>query len=79
MYAWIWRHLPFGLPGKLIGSLLLASAVVALLWYWVFPTVEPLLPFDDVNVTEGDPGDGAPPDDGVPYPTEEPRPTGSSR
>jgi hypothetical protein len=52
MYGWIWRHLPFGLPGKLIGSLGLAVAAAALLWYVVFPRVEPLLPFDDVQVTE---------------------------
>ena len=61
MYAWIWRKLPFGLPGKLVGSLLLATATVALLWYVVFPWAEPLLPFDDVQVTQdsgvpGDPG-----------------------
>ncbi|MEV1146449.1 hypothetical protein [Micromonospora sp. NPDC049799] len=61
MYAWIWRKLPFGLPGKLVGSLLLATAAVALLWYVVFPWAEPLLPFDDVQVTQdsgvpGDPG-----------------------
>jgi hypothetical protein len=52
MYGWIWRHLPFGLPGKLIGSLGLAVATAALLWYVVFPRVEPLLPFDDVQVTQ---------------------------
>ncbi|MEV4753895.1 hypothetical protein AB0J86_02085 [Micromonospora sp. NPDC049559] len=65
MYAWIWRRLPFGLPGKLIGSLLIAGAVVALLWYVVFPWAEPLLPFDDVQVTQdsgvpGDPAGGGP-------------------
>ena len=52
MYAWIWRKLPFGLPGKLIGSVLLATATVALLWFVVFPWAEPLLPFDDVQVTQ---------------------------
>jgi hypothetical protein len=57
MYAWIWRHLPFGRPGKLLGSLLLISLTGALLWYVVFPWAEPLLPFDDVQVTEsGVPG-----------------------
>ncbi|SCG72168.1 MULTISPECIES: hypothetical protein [Micromonospora] len=58
MYSWIWRKLPFGLPGKLIGSVLLATATVALLWYVVFPWAEPLLPFDDVQVTQdsGNPG-----------------------
>ncbi|MGN9763998.1 hypothetical protein ACTMS2_02360 [Micromonospora sp. SD12] len=85
MYGWIWRKLPFGLPGKLVGSLLIASAMVALLWYVVFPWAEPLLPFDDVQVTQdsGDPGsdavpgsgegDGAPTGDehDLPYDTEQ--------
>jgi len=52
MYGWIWRHLPFGRPGKIIGSIGLAVAAAALLWYVVFPWAEPLLPFDDVQVTE---------------------------
>lgn len=50
MYGFIWRVLPFGLPGKLLGSLLLIAGAVALLWYVVFPWAEPLLPFDDVQV-----------------------------
>jgi hypothetical protein len=66
MYAWIWRKLPFGLYGKLGGSILLVSLVGALLWFWVFPAVEPALtPFDDVQVgdgggtnQEGNPGTG---------------------
>lgn len=61
MYAWIWRRLPFGLPGKLIGSLLLLAGAVALLWYVVFPWAEPWLPpYDDVQVTEDGqiPGEG---------------------
>lgn len=55
MYAWIWRRLPFGLPGKLLGSALLIVAAVAILWFWVFPAAEPLLPFDDVQVTDDQP------------------------
>ncbi|MEV0733279.1 hypothetical protein AB0M79_15150 [Polymorphospora sp. NPDC051019] len=68
MYAWIWRKLPFGLPGKLIGSLLITMSVLALLWFFVFPWAEPLLPFDDVQVTQdgGEPGGGTP--DGGPGP-----------
>jgi hypothetical protein len=63
VYAWIWRHLPFGLPGKLVGSVLLAAVFGALLWFVVFPWAEPLLPFDDVQVTQdgivpGEPGVG---------------------
>lgn len=67
MYAWIWRKLPFGLYGKLAGSVLLVSAVGMLLWFWLFPLVEPALtPFDDVQVGDTgtgeqvDPGGGAP-------------------
>ena len=50
MYGWIWRTLPGGLPGKLLGSLLLLAGAVALLFFVVFPAVEPLLPFGDVTV-----------------------------
>lgn len=59
MYGWIWRKLPFGLPGKLVSSLLITAGLLALLWYVVFPWAEPLLPFDDVQVTQdsGVPGD----------------------
>jgi hypothetical protein len=53
MYAWIWRKLPFGLWGKLTGSLTLMLLVGALLWYVVFPWATPLLPFDDVQVGTG--------------------------
>jgi hypothetical protein len=58
VYGWIWRTLPGGLPGKLIGSLLLLAAAVALLFFVVFPAVEPLLPFSDVTV---EPESGEPP------------------
>lgn len=50
MYAWLWRRLPGGLPGKLAGSLVLLLAVLALLFYVVFPWVEARLPYNDVNV-----------------------------
>ncbi|MER5457250.1 hypothetical protein ABT008_20915 [Micromonospora sp. NPDC002389] len=68
MYGWIWRKLPFGLPGKLVGSLLLATTMVALLWYVVFPWAGPLLPFtgEDVQVTQQDDGPGVPGSDVVP-------------
>ncbi|MFG1675269.1 hypothetical protein [Micromonospora sp. NPDC049282] len=82
MYSWIWRKLPLGLPGKLIGSVLLATATVALLWLVVFPWAEPLLPFDDVQVEQpagvpgGNPGELTDPtgqpaeDEELPYSTE---------
>ncbi|MGH3241468.1 MAG: hypothetical protein ACRDNL_13905 [Spirillospora sp.] len=50
IYPWIWRRLPGGPVAKTIGALLLAAAVVALLWYVVFPWAAPLLPFDDVTL-----------------------------
>ena len=52
MYGWIWQKLPFGVWGKAIGSLLLTVAAVALLWYVVFPAVEPHLPNNDGQVTD---------------------------
>jgi len=79
VYSWIWRRLPFGLAGKLIGPLLMVTAVFALLWFVVFPWAEPLLPFDDVQVTQdggvpGDPGLG--PDTVDPGATPDPRESG---
>lgn len=69
MYRWIWRHLPFGLPGKLAGSVVLVAGVVSLLWFVIFPWAEPLLPFDDAQVgqevgveeTPAQPGESTPP------------------
>jgi hypothetical protein len=92
MYGWIWRKLPFGVPGKVIGSFVLVAAVVAALWLWGFPTAEPLLPFDDVNVTDPgggtpgeapgpagvDPSGGLPGDHDLPYSTEENEPSPQS-
>src|SRR2546429_122521 len=45
MYAWIWRRLPFGRPGKIIGSLILTAVTVAGVWVLGFPAAQPLLPF----------------------------------
>jgi hypothetical protein len=53
VYSWIWRHLPGGLPGRLLGSLVLFALVVLLLFAVVFPAVEPLLPYSDVTVDTG--------------------------
>lgn len=53
MYTWLWRHFPGGLAGKLLSSLVLIAAVVAVLFLLVFPRVEPLLPFQDVTVGGG--------------------------
>lgn len=49
MYSWIWRHLPGPTPAKIVESVVLVLAVVALLMLVVFPWVEPLLPFNQVT------------------------------
>ena len=61
MYGWIWRTLPGGLAGKLAGSLVLALLAVAVLFLWVFPAVEPLLPLGDVTVDGSVPAPSATP------------------
>jgi cytoskeletal protein RodZ len=80
VYAWIWRKLPGNAYAKLSQSLVLLVAVGALLWYVIFPWATPLLPFDDVQVSDGTnqsgpaqqdpnaviPGDNGAPDD-IPY------------
>ena len=55
MYVWIWRRLPGGLPGKLVGSLVLLAAALALLFFLVFPWAEHRLPFQDITVDQTTP------------------------
>lgn len=50
MYSWIWRHLPGGTAIKAVTALALVLGVCALLLFFVFPWVEPYLPFNDVTV-----------------------------
>ncbi|UQS31700.1 hypothetical protein J5J01_08815 [Streptomyces fradiae] len=50
MYGWIWRHLPGNAWVRGLISLMLALGVVFLLFQYVFPWAEPLLPFNDVTV-----------------------------
>jgi hypothetical protein len=50
MYAWLWRHLPGPLPVRLLIVLVLLAAAVAVLFVWVFPWLQPRLPFNDVTV-----------------------------
>jgi hypothetical protein len=53
MYGWIWRHLPGNVWVRSLLSLVLVLAVVYVLFQYVFPWAEPLLPFNDVTVDEG--------------------------
>ena len=52
MYVWFWRQLPGPLPVRVLLALTALLAVVALLFFVVFPAVEPLLPLEDVTVDE---------------------------
>jgi hypothetical protein len=53
MYGWLWRRLPFGTRGKIAISVVLVLAVAALLWFVVFPAIDPLLPFNQDPTTPG--------------------------
>ena len=50
MYGWLWSHLPGPTAVRVVIALLLFVVVVAVLFLWVFPWVEPRLPFTDVTV-----------------------------
>lgn len=50
MYGWIWRHLPGPLVVRLLLALILIVGVVAVLFVWVFPALEPLVPFNEQTV-----------------------------
>ena len=50
MYVWIWRRLPGGTWAKVAQVVLILVALVALLFFVVFPWAEPYLPFDHVEV-----------------------------
>lgn len=50
MYGWIWRHLPGPLAAKLVISIVLVVGIVALLFFVIFPWLDPLLPFNQVSV-----------------------------
>jgi hypothetical protein len=47
MYGFIWRHLPGPLAVRIVLALVLALAVVAVLFVWVFPALAPIMPFNN--------------------------------
>jgi len=51
MYGWLWRHLPGPVALRVALAVVLVCAVVALLFFVIFPWADPLLPFN--NVTTG--------------------------
>lgn len=50
MYTWIWRRLPGGRGLKAAEALAMALIIVALLFFVIFPWIEPLMPFNSVTV-----------------------------
>ncbi len=56
MYAALWRRLPGGVFWKLVQSFVLALAVVAVCFLWLFPVIADHMPYQDVVIT---PGEGA--------------------
>ncbi|MDL4773517.1 MULTISPECIES: hypothetical protein [Thermomonosporaceae] len=57
MYAWIWRRLPGGWRTRAGIALALVLVFAAVLWYAVFPWLEPKAQFDHgvVNGTPASP------------------------
>lgn len=54
MYAWLWRHLPGPTPVRALIALALFVGVVVVLFLWVFPWLEPRLPFTNVTIDAAD-------------------------
>ncbi|MFC6883584.1 MULTISPECIES: hypothetical protein [Actinomadura] len=60
MYAWLWRHLPGRWQARTALAVGLALAFAAVLWYLVFPWVEPKVQFDH-GVVDGTPASSTAP------------------
>ena len=52
MYGWIWRHLPGPTWARIVLSVVLALAVVTVLFVWGFDLLAPYMPFNDGTVNE---------------------------
>lgn len=52
MYGWLWRHLPGPAVVRALTLVVLAFAVLAVCFTWVFPAVAPFMPFNDTTVGE---------------------------
>ena len=50
MYAWVWRHLPGPWPVRALITVVLAVAIVLVLFLWGFPWVEETFGINDVTV-----------------------------
>jgi hypothetical protein len=50
VYSALWRALPGSTGAKVVQVALLLTLVVVVCFTWVFPWLEPLVPFADVTV-----------------------------
>ncbi|MFD1827368.1 MULTISPECIES: hypothetical protein [Mumia] len=60
MYAALWRVLPGPSAVKALLALTLFVTLVAILFLWAFPAVQPMLPFDQITL-ESEPTSSAAP------------------
>lgn len=66
MYGAIWRLLPGDRATKALISMVVVLGVVALLWYLVFPWIEPKIQFDHGTVEGGTVAPATPGTSGAP-------------
>jgi hypothetical protein len=52
MYGWLWRHLPGPTVVRVLILAVLALAVLAVCFAWVFPALAPHMPFNETTVGE---------------------------
>ncbi|MEU8140543.1 hypothetical protein [Nonomuraea sp. NPDC048901] len=50
MYGWLWDRLPGGTGTKLLAATALVAVAGVVLWYAVFPLLEPAVTLDEVTV-----------------------------
>ncbi|GAA3719556.1 hypothetical protein GCM10022224_101800 [Nonomuraea antimicrobica] len=50
MYLWLWRRLPGRPRTRVLTAAVLFAVAVAVLWYVVFPLLEPMVTVDEVTV-----------------------------
>jgi hypothetical protein len=50
MYGWLWNHLPGPTAVRALICAVAFAGLVLVLFTWVFPWLEPRLPFTDVTV-----------------------------
>lgn len=52
MYGWLWQHLPGPAAVRVLQLVVLALAVIAACFLWLFPAIAPSLPFNQQTVEE---------------------------